>query len=195
MKNWEKRKLNLEGRIADLQKDEKEIIDNLSRAEARCEELLNKQADAQKVSELQERKKGVLNLLIELNETLKEEQVSFHRKMFRNKWVLKGTDELQKLYAKKFSIYEQKKLQLAADKAARMKLEDEATNKLQTRLPFDVPEPIYVEWMLEKEKCLVCDREAKKNTEAWEKIKELLDRPEKKPKGNKDEPLTSSKFY
>jgi DNA sulfur modification protein DndD len=190
----EAEKSRLEVRIADLVKDEKEVSENLSRAEARCEELLNKQADAQKVSELQERKKGVLNLLNELNETLKEEQVSFHRKMFRNKWVLKGTDELQKVYAKKFSTYEQKKLQLAADKAARLKMENDATNKLQTRLPFNVPEPNYLEWMLEKEKCLVCDREAKKNTEAWLKIKELLDRPEKKPKANDDEPLTLQNF-
>lgn len=190
----EAEKTRLELKIADLVKDEKEVSENLSRAEERCEELLNKQADAQKVSELQERKKGVLNLLNQLNETLKEEQVSFHRKMFRNKWVLKGTDELQKVYAKKFSTYEQKKLQLAADKAARLKMENEATNKLQTRLPFNVPEPNYLEWMLEKEKCLVCDREAKKNTEAWLKIKELLDRPEKKPKTNDDEPLTLQNF-
>lgn len=190
----EAEKTRLEERIADLQKDEKEVTENLSRAEARCEELLNKQADAQKVSELQERKKGVMNLLNQLNESLKEEQVSFHRKMFRNKWVLKGTTDLQKSYAKKFSEYEQKKLVLAADKAAKEKLESETASKLQTRLPFNVPEPNYLEWMLDKEQCLVCDREAKKNTEAWKSIKELLDRPNNKPKAKDDEPLTVQDF-
>ncbi len=170
-------KSRLEEKIADLQIDEKEVNDNLSRAEARCEELLNKQADAQKVSELQERKRGVLNLLNQLNESLKEELISFHRKMFRNKWVLKGTGDLQKQYAKKFSDYEKKKLEIATEKAVKEKIESESEANLQTRLPFNVPEPNYVEWMLDKERCLVCDREAKKNSIEWNKIKELLNRP------------------
>ena len=79
-----KRKSQLEEKIADLEEDERETKENLSRAEARCEELLNKQADAQRVSGLQESKRGLFNLLTELNETLQKEQYSFHRKMFRN---------------------------------------------------------------------------------------------------------------
>lgn len=187
-------KTNIEEKISDLQKEEIEINENLSRAEARCEELLNKQADAQKINELQERKKGAMNLLKEMNDRLLEEQISFHRKMFRNKWVLKGTDELQKNYAIKFSNYEQKKLQLAADKVAKEKLDKETATKLQTRLPFNVPEPNYLEWMLEQEKCLVCDREAKKNSEAWKMIKELLDRPERNKKIKDEKPLTIQNF-
>lgn len=173
----EKEKQRIEEKIEDLQREQTEIENNLSRAESKCEELLNKQADAQKVSELQERKKGVLNLLNQLNDSLKEEQVSFHRKMFRNKWVLKGTESLQKLYAKKFSQFEQAKLEKAVQKAASEKLEAETAATLQTRLPFNVPEPNYLEWMLDKERCLVCDRDAKKGTNEWNKIKELLDRP------------------
>lgn len=190
----EKEKAQLEARIEELQKDEAEVNENLSRAEAKCEELLNKIGDAQKVSELQQKRRGILTLLNELNETLKEDQIGFHRKMFRNKWVLKGTEELQKGYAKKFSIYEQKKLQFAAEQAAKVKIENEAASNLQTRLPFNVPEPNYLEWMLEKEKCLVCDREAKRNTEAWAKIKELLDRPVKKASQREQEPLTLQNF-
>lgn len=187
-------KMDLLKKISDLQKDEMEVNENLSRAESKCEELLNKQADAKKVSELQERKKGVLNLLNQLNETLKADQISFHRKMFRNKWVLKGTDKLQKEYAKKFSDYEQKKLKISAEKAAKLKLENETSKKLQTRLPFNVPEPNYLEWMLDKEKCLVCDRDAKKNSEPWLMIKELLDRPNKKVANKNDEDQNIQNF-
>lgn len=190
----EKEKQSIEQKIDDLQKDQTEIENNLSRAEAKCEELLNKQADAQKVSELQERKKGVLNLLSQLNESLKEEQVSFHRKMFRNKWVLKGTEPLQKIYAKKFSDYEQFKLEKAVQKAASEKLEAETATHLQTRLPFNVPEPNYLEWMLDKERCLVCDREAKKGTNEWNKIKELLDRPAPQKSGKKEADSISQDF-
>lgn len=190
----EKDKIKLEEKIDSLQKEEKEVIENLSRAESRCEELLNKIVDAQKVDELQQKKKGVLNLLKELNEALKEEQIGFYKKLFRNKWVLKGTNELQKEYAYKFSIYEQSKLQMAAERAAKLKLENDAEEKLQTRLPFNVPEPNYLEWMLKKEWCLVCDRKAEKDSEAWNKIKELLDRPPKKSIGEVDEPLTIHDF-
>lgn len=190
----EREKIQLEARITNLQIDETEVNENLSRADAKCEELIGKQADATKVRELQEKKKGVMNLLNELNETLKEEQVSFHRKMFRNKWVLKGTENLQKEFGNRFSAYEQKKLVLIAEREAKLSLENEAAKKLQTRLPFNVPEPNYVQWMLDKERCLVCDREAIKNSEAWNKIKELIDRPEKKPKSKDSEPLTIQDF-
>jgi len=190
----EAHKSDLERKIQNGTIEQQEINNNLSRAESRCEELLNKQADAQKVSVLQERKRGLLNQLTLLNQSLKTEQVSFHRKMFRNKWVLKGTEDLQKQYAKKFSDYEQRKLALEAEEKVKREIEEEVSSNLQTRLPINVPEPNYIEWMLEKERCLVCDREAKKNTEAWLKIKELLDRPKDKKKGTKDAAAVSQDF-
>lgn len=187
-------KIKLEGKILGLQTELNEVNENLSRAEAKCEELLNKIEDAQKVNELQQEKKNIVIRLNELNEELQEELTTFHRKMFRSKWVLKGTHELHDVYAKKFSAYEQRKMQIANEKAAAHQLESEAANKLQTRLPFNVPEPNYLEWMLEKERCLVCDREAKENSEAWQKIKELLDRPKKGQVNKSDEPLTRQNF-
>lgn len=190
----ESEKSRIETKIVDLQSEEKEINENLSRAEERCDSLLNKIGDAQKVNELQQNKKGILDLLNELNENLKDEQISFHKKMFRNKWVLKGTEFLQQEYGKRFSSYEQKKLLLIADREAELSLENEAAEKLQTRLPFNVPEPNYVQWMLDKERCLVCDREAKKNSEAWKKIKELIQHTEKKQKERENEPLTKQNF-
>ena len=39
--------------------------------------------------------------------------------------------------------------------------------ELQTRFPIDVPEPIHVERMLEGKHCLVCDREAPKDSDPW----------------------------
>ncbi|BAV07710.1 DNA sulfur modification protein DndD [Filimonas lacunae] len=182
----ETRRLELEKKIYRQKEEEREVSDNLARAEARCEELLNKQADAKKVSVLQERKRGVVGRLELLNKELKKEQVNFHRKMFHSHWVLKGTEDMLKLYANKFSEYEKKKLLQEAEEKVRKEMEDEVDAKLQTRLPINVPEPNYVEWMLEKERCLVCDREAKKETEAWLKIKELLDRPKEKKKASKE---------
>jgi len=173
----EKQKKQAEGKIEDLIIDEKEAKDNLSRAEEKAENLLSKLSDATKITEFKQRKKSVLEQIKTLNETLNEEQTSFHRKMFRNKWVLKGTGFLHEEFSTKFSTYESFKLKKAADLKAKNDIESEIQKKLQTRLPIDVPEPIYVQKMLEEEKCLVCDREAKKDSDAWKKIKELIDRP------------------
>lgn len=190
----ETQKNRLEEAIQDLLSEEKEAKENFSRAEERCDELLSKLSDATKVSEFQQRKKSILEQLKDLNENLNEEQTSFHRKMFRNKWVLKGTESLHKEFSNRFITYENKKLEKAAEIKAKLAAEDEIAKKLQTRLPIDVPEPIYVQRMLDEEKCLVCDREAKKNSDAWKKIKELIDRPDKKLKSADDEPITKQDF-
>jgi DNA sulfur modification protein DndD len=173
----ENQKRPIESRIADLVQDETEVKENLSRAEEKAESLLSKVSDAEKISEIKQRKKSIIEQLKSLNESLNEEQTSFHRKMFRNKWVLKGTAFLHDEFSSKYSAYENLKLKKAADLKAKNDLEAELQKKLQTRLPIDVPEPIYVQKMLEEERCLVCDREAKRDSEAWNKIKELIDRP------------------
>lgn len=187
-------KKRFEDKLEGLYEDEKEVKDNLSRAEERCDELLSKLSDATKVSELSQRKKNIIRQLEELNDSLKDEQTSFHRKMFRNKWVLKGTHSLHISYSEKFSEYENEKLKRAAEARARIDAEDKIAKVLQTRLPLDVPEPIYVKRMLDEEKCLVCDREAKKGSDSWKKIKELIDRPKSKLESEILEPKTKHDF-
>jgi DNA sulfur modification protein DndD len=173
----EKKKYQVEDKIADLLYDENEAKVNLIRAEEKTERLLSGLGYATKITELRQKKKYIIDQLKIHNDNLNEEQISFHRKLFRNKWVLKGTISLHEEYSTKFSTYESYKLKKAADIKAKYDIEAEIREKLQTRLPMDVPEPIYVQKMLEEERCLVCDREAKKNTDAWNKIKELIDRP------------------
>jgi DNA sulfur modification protein DndD len=143
---------------------------------------------------LQQRKRNIIQQLKELNDSLNEEQISFHRKMFRNKWVLKGTESLHTEFSDRYLAYENKKLEKAAEIKVKLAAEDVIVKKLQTRLPLDVPEPIYVQRMLDAEKCLVCDREAKKNSDAWKKIKELIDRPDIKLKSMESEPITKQNF-
>jgi DNA sulfur modification protein DndD len=187
-------KKQFEEKIANLIIDEKESKENLSKAEAKSESLLSKLSDATKITEFKERKKSIIEQLNSLNKTLIDEQISFHRKMFRNKWVLKGTSTLHEEFSLKYSAYETFKLKRAADLKAKNDIEEEIKKKLQTRLPIDVPEPIYVQKMLEEERCLVCDREAKKNSDAWNKIKELIDRPKESTKPAVSELVTTQNF-
>ncbi|OFY07331.1 MAG: hypothetical protein A2W93_12010 [Bacteroidetes bacterium GWF2_43_63] len=190
----ENEKERLEEAIETLGKELKEAKDNLSIAEGKCDDLLNKIEDAQKVAELQQKKKSVLGRLEELNDEINEEQISFHKKMFRNKWVLKGTESLHSEFSEKYSKYESIKLQLAEALRQEKESEEEVLKKLQTRLPLDVPEPIYVQRMLDEERCLVCDREAKKDSEPWKRIKELIQRHDKYSHKHVGKQLTKQDF-
>jgi DNA sulfur modification protein DndD len=190
----EKQKKQIESRIEELVHEEKEVKENLSRAEEKSEQLLSKLTDATKISEYKQKRKSIIEQLQSLNDTLREEQVGFHKKMFRNKWVLKGTAFLHDEFSKKYSEYESTKLKRAAELKAKNDIEAEIQKKLQTRLPIDVPEPIYVQKMLEEERCLVCDREAKKNSEAWNNIKELIERPKESSKPKASETPTIQNF-
>lgn len=62
-----------------------------------------------------------------------------------------------------------------ADKMA-LRMAKEGTMIL---LPQDSPDVLSLKRMLEREWCEVCNREAKKNTEAWKYIKTVLERPKK----------------
>jgi len=161
----EKQRNDLEVLIERHLKEETEIKENLSRAEEKRELLANKSADAHKVTVLQQKKKDILDQLEELNKSFDDEQIAFHRKMFRNKWVLKGTRELVEIYSKRYDQYDQQRI---------------AANIATPRLPIDVPEPIYLQRMLDQERCLVCDREAKKGTEPYDMIAALLHRSDNK---------------
>jgi DNA sulfur modification protein DndD len=180
--------------IRDLQIEEKELKDNLTKAEARCEDLISKVSDATKVSELKQRRDSICQKLQDLNDSLNAEQTSFHKKLFKNKWVLKGTEMLHHKFSEQYSTYENIKLEKAAKLRAELAAVDEIAKKLQTRLPIDVPEPIYVQRMLDEERCLVCDREAKKYSDPWLKIKELIDPAKIKLETKDNEPVNKQNF-
>jgi DNA sulfur modification protein DndD len=178
---------NLIERIKALEIQEVQIKDNLTKAEEKSEDLLNKIADAQKIKEIEVKRKSIEKNLSEVQEELNEEQISLHRRMFANKWILKGTTGLFDEYGKIYNQYEQFKLKKEVEKQAKLNSENAILNELHARLPVDVPEPIHVQHMLENERCLVCDREAPKDSTAWLKIKELLDRSLNKTKVIDDE--------
>ncbi|MBK8609284.1 MAG: AAA family ATPase [Chitinophagaceae bacterium] len=177
--------------IKNFELQELQIKDNLAKAEERSEMLLNKQAEATKIRELEERRKAIEKNLNQVQFEFNTEQVNLHKRMFTNKWVLKGTEGLLKEYEKLYDDFEKKKLKKDEARIAKINAENEIIKEMQTRLPIDVPEPIHVQTMLDAQRCLVCDREAPKDSEAWKKIKELLDRSKLKLKSlnEEDQPL------
>lgn len=163
-------------RLAFLETDIKNIKENLGSAEEKAEKLINRQEVANEIRIAEDRKKL---LEADLNRIEKEEElekINLQKNMFSRHWVLKGTESLVKSYNDKFLVYQEKKLTKKAAIQAELELEQKILKEMQTRLPINVPEPIYVEKMLDEEKCLVCNREAPKGSEAWVNIKQLLSR-------------------
>ena len=163
-------------RVQDLEKDLLDVRNNLGTAEENTEKLMNKQEDASKIRELDVRRKSIQTELERLTEDERHERISLFKKLFTRRWVLKGNESLVELYNKKYSAYQDAKLNKKAELRARLKAESLVMQELQTRLPVNVPEPVYVEKMLQEEKCLVCNREALEGSEAWNNMKQLLER-------------------
>lgn len=167
-------KEKLEGKIQDLIKEEMHLKDSSTTAEEKAESKLNKLEEAQTIKNLDQRRKDLEKNLSEVQAEFDREQINLHKKLFTNKWVLKGTEGIFSEFNKKYDKYISSKLQKKALINAKLEATNELRKKLQARLPLDVPEPIHINRMLEEEKCLVCDRGAPKGSEAWLKIKELL---------------------
>lgn len=167
-------KAKLELKIRDLEEEEMQLRDSSATAEEKAETKLNKLDEAQTIRRLDQRKKDLEKNLEDVQAEFDREQINLHKKLFTNKWILKGTEVLSSEFEEKYGKYNKTKLQRKALQEAKLEATNELKKKLQTRLPLDVPEPIHINRMLEEEKCLVCDREAPKGSDAWLKIKELL---------------------
>lgn len=178
----------LEKEIKRLNVKRQEQEDNLGTAQVRANDLLNKLEDANKIKELN---RDIENLQRSLDQTLADEnakRIDFHKKLLNRKWILKGTEDLIDKFIKKYKDYQDARLDKLAELKAKAKVDNEILKRIQTRLPINVPQPMYIEKMLEEEKCLVCDREAPKGEDAWNKIKELLDTSkEKSPTVSEDD--------
>ena len=156
--------------LGDYKNDLKQAKKGKKVAEERTEELLSKIDVAQEIRTLDSDRKKLErdfnNTVLELD-NLRE---SLNKRLFTRSWVLKGVLGLFKEYEKKYNKYNDSKLELKRKIQTEKKIEQ----KLQTRLPINVPEPIYVQKMLDKEKCLVCDREAKEGSDAYKAIESLI---------------------
>jgi DNA sulfur modification protein DndD len=92
------------------------------------------------------------------------------RKLFSDNWVLLGTSSLLEKFEEKLTAYDD----AVATRKAAANLTKQANDKLQIRLPENVPEPMYVRMMLNEEHCRVCDRPAPKDSDPYNAIASLL---------------------
>jgi DNA sulfur modification protein DndD len=168
-------------RIKLLETDIRKLKDNIGNAEEEADKLVGKQEEATRIRELDVSRKSLESQLQQTSEEERVERVDLHKKMFSRRWVLKGTQELVKSFNDKYGKYQDIKLRKQAEAKVKLELENNILKEMQTRLPINVPEPVYVQKMLEQELCLICNRPADKGSDAWNNIKQLLERSLAKP--------------
>ncbi len=147
---------------------------NMVRAEEEKQKIIGKMEDATKINSLETQVELAGQTVHRLEKELERKRLSFNKNLFSQKWLLLGLDWTDS-FGEKYHNYSQKKMEHKAALQAKINAERDFQEQLiKLRLPINVPEPIYVKQMLDEERCLVCDREAPKDTEAWNRISELL---------------------
>lgn len=188
----ENQKSRIQRDLARLEVETKEAADNLTYAIERKDKLLNKVDDAQRIKALNAKEANLKDRLKEIDERLVRMKAGINKSLISRNWILKGAGSLVELYAEKYDNYSQTRNRQEAAFSAKQQALDELYKDF--RLPVDVPEPIFVKQMLDKERCLVCDREAPNGSAAYQKILELLERSKAHKQKPKPEPITKHDF-
>jgi DNA sulfur modification protein DndD len=109
---------------------------------------------------LSEEKIEINNDLININNDIERLDI-IERKRFSSLWMLYGTKS---------------SLQTAADRLIEFEDHRQSLISKEYELPEDVPGDVYLNKMLKNELCMICDRPAKKDSEAYNNIKGKLNR-------------------
>lgn len=159
----------IQNKLERVKEELSNAISNHEAANSKFNSILGKLESAQKISDLDKRRK---QKMIELEETINGIdffQLNFTKRLFNDYWLLMGTEKLVSLFEEKYKTYNdfvsQRKVAEAIAKAN--------TNS-QTRLPRGIPERMHLQRMLDQQTCLVCNRPAKKGTAEYKAILELL---------------------
>jgi DNA sulfur modification protein DndD len=139
---------------------------NLELAHDRSNNVLGKHKSAEKIKDL---KTELRILQLKLKETTLELDAfhfQFTKNLFNKNWLLMDTKYLVDEFEAKYSKY--------ADNVGLRKAQLALGSNEQTRLPRGVPEKMHVQSMLDKQHCLVCNRPAPFESDAYNAIKSLM---------------------
>ena len=109
---------------------------------------------------LSEEKVEIVNDIYNVNKETERLDIS-ERKRFSSLWMLYGTKHL---------------FQAATDRLIEFEDHRQSLISKEYELPLDVPGDVYLNKMLKNELCMICDRPAEKNSEAYDNIKAKLNR-------------------
>jgi len=160
----EEEKTKYEVLLNTTQEDIRKIEENLQLAESHV-------SNADALETLNKRIKGIEEKISNMNARIDE---NYTTSLFDENWILVNFEPIHKKFVEKVSIHskERRELQSEFDKQKGIK-EGERKAKAEllnnaVPLPIGVPSKSHMEEMLNDEICKVCNREAKKGSEAYE---------------------------
>ena len=160
---------SLKGKLERSKEELSNAVLNHEAANNKFNSILGKLDSAQKITDLDKRRKQKASDLEATIHGIESFQLNFTKRLFNDYWLLMGTEKLVSNFEEKYKIYNdfvcQRKVAEAIAKAN--------TNS-QTRLPRGIPERMHLQRMLDQQVCLVCNRPAKKGTPEYKSIEELL---------------------
>ncbi len=158
--------------IRNLEKNQEELKNatlNHEAANNKFNSILGKLDSAQKITDLDRRRKQKAKELETTIQGIESFQLTFTKRLFSDYWLLMGMDKLVSKFEEKYKTYN--------DFVSQRKVADaiaKANMNSQTRLPRGIPERMHLQRMLDQELCLVCNRPAKQGTPEYKAIQELL---------------------
>lgn len=145
---------------------------NLKAAQDKNESLAISLENAQNLAGLRTQEEAISLEIRKIETEIDEFYLGFNKQMFSSYWILTGTEGFIDKYESKYQEYSNAIL----EKKAAEHVQRNLSQKIQTRLPEGVPEPMYIKHMLESEHCLICNRPAPRDSEAYKAIRELIEK-------------------
>jgi DNA sulfur modification protein DndD len=160
---------SLKGKLEKSKEELNNAVLNHEAANNKFNSILGKLDSAQKITDLDKRRKQKASDLEATINGIESFQLTFTKRLFSDYWLLMGTEKLVSNFEEKYKVYNdfvsQRKVAEAIAKAN--------TNS-QTRLPRGIPERMHLQRMLDQQLCLVCNRPAKQGTPEYKAIQDLL---------------------
>ena len=145
-------------------KNNKQLLDDklitLGERTAQMDEVESALSALAEFPKLSEEKIEISNDIITLNNDIERLDIR-ERKRFSSLWMLYGAKNL---------------FQTAADRLIEFEDYRQSLISKEYELPMDVPGDLYLNKMLKNELCMICDRPAEKDSEAYTNIKAKLNR-------------------
>lgn len=138
---------------------------NVNSANDSIELLVGQIKDAKRKVELKEKKRFAENKVHENTGLLDSRLKNLNGRLFSDYWLMKNIEP----HSQRFSSFYEQYL-------SRHKTEVARHQPQTSSLPIDMPRPVHLKDMLEKEECFVCGRSAKEGTEEHRHIRKMLDR-------------------
>lgn len=147
---------SLKGKLEKSKEELNNAVLNHEAANNKFNSILGKLDSAQKITDLNKRRKQKASDLEATINGIESFQLTFTKRLFSDYWLLMGTEKLVSNFEEKYKVYNdfvsQRKVAEAIAKAN--------TNS-QTRLPRGIPERMHLQRMFDQQLCLVCNRPAK----------------------------------